>query len=243
MQVNKERQWLLDEKYEGVESPEFFNDLELLKSGTPLGFLIGNVPFYNCIIDLGYKPLIPRVETEYWVNNFVIKNSLSEETEVLDMFSGSGCIGISVLKNSKANVDFVEIKPNNIEQIQMNLVLNKVQGEVFESDMFTDIPMKKYDYILANPPYISRTRLDTVGDSVIDHEDHGALFAENEGLFFIEKLIKESAKFLKLGGKIYIEYDPWQTKKIINLLKENNIHNFDIQKDQYGKNRILIFSY
>ncbi len=246
--MDKERAWLLKEKYNGVESPEFLADLKHLNDGEPLAYLIGNIPFYNCTIDLSYKPLIPRVETEYWVNHFVekkLRGSTSQNgglVDILDIFSGSGCIGVSVMKNSNAKVDFSELKPKNIEQIKKNLELNCLTGEVFKSDVFESLPDKKYDYILANPPYISKGRLDTVGDSVMDHEDHGALFAENEGLFFIEKLIKESAKFLKPGGKVYVEYDPWQTEKIIDLLKESSVTNFEIKKDQYEKDRVLVFS-
>jgi release factor glutamine methyltransferase len=240
--MEKEAKWLLDEKYSGVETPEYFDDLQKLKNGTPLAFLIGDVPFYNCHIDLSYKPLIPRVETEYWVHEFVQNIDLTESTEVLDIFSGSGCIGIGVLKNSDAKVEFAELKPENIEQIKKNLEINEVSGSVYQSDVFESIPAKKYDYILANPPYIADARRDTVGDSVMNHEDHGALFAENDGLFFTEKLIKESSKYLKPGGKVYVEYDPWQTDKIKDLLKQHDITDFEIRKDQYNRDRVLVFT-
>jgi release factor glutamine methyltransferase len=239
---DQERKWLLNEKYDGVETSKFFADLELLKSGTPLGFIIGHTPFYNCHIDLSYKPLIPRVETEYWVHSFVV-NDLTLEAKVLDIFSGSGCVGIAVLKNSDANVDFAEIKSENIEQIKKNLEINEVSGDVYQSDVFESIPKKKYDFILANPPYIAHERKDTVQDSVLHHEDPEALFTDNDGLFFIEKLIKESSQYLKPGGKVYMEYDPWQTDKIKALLIKHKITNFEIQKDQYDRDRVLTLSY
>ncbi|MFT5359984.1 MAG: release factor glutamine methyltransferase [Candidatus Paceibacteria bacterium] len=241
--MNKEAKWLIDEKYNGLESEAFQADLKLLDSGVPLAYIIGNIPFYNCTIDLEYKPLIPRTETEYWVHEFVESELTKKSAEILDIFSGSGCIGIAVMKNSNANVDFAEIKNENIKQIEKNLKLNKLQADIFQSDVFKSIPEKKYDYILANPPYISKNRKLNVQESVLNHEDRLALFTENDGLFFIEKLIKESKKHLKNGGEVYIEYDSWQTEEIKKLLSHSEISNFKIIRDQYKKDRVVIFSY
>lgn len=243
---NQEKQWLLDEKYQGIESLDFFDDLEKLKSGTPLAYLIGNIPFLSCIIDLEYKSLIPRTETEYWVN-YVLEKYVPENTSgnILDIFSGSGCIGTALAKQRpNSYVDFAEIKKENIKQIKKNLKLNKipeVNFSIYQSDVFSSLPEKKYNFIFANPPYISKERLDTVQDSVLHHEDPTALFAENEGLYFIEKLIKESGGFLNPNGIVFIEYDSWQTEKIKDLLKQYNIKNYSIIQDQYQKDRVLMF--
>lgn len=244
--MDKERTWLLNEKYDGIETEGFQKDCERLTQGEPLAYIIGHIPFCNCHIDLEYKPLIPRVETEYWVHKFITKELTDKQAEILDLFAGSGCVGIAVLKNSQASVDFGEIKKENVRQIEKNLDINNIKNslyQIFESDVFESIPDKKYDYILANPPYIAKDRMDTVDESVFRHEDPGALFADNDGLYFVEKLIKEGVKHLKPGGKIYVEYDPWQTEKIKELLKENSVSDFEIQEDQYGKERVLVFGY
>lgn len=245
---NQEKQWLLEEKYKGFESPDFFADLEKLESGTPLAYLIGNQPFLGTTILLDSKPLIPRPETEYFVD-FFIKNELNPEikSDILDIFAGSGCIGIGILHNtSNTHVDFAEIKDSHCVQIEKNLHVNNIEQnryKIFQSDIFSNIPQKTYDHIIANPPYISLERKDTVEDSVLRHEDHLALFAENNGLFFIEKLLKESRKFLKETGTLYIECDPWQKDLIENICKENNISNTTWILDQYKKNRFIKIRY
>lgn len=69
----REKIWLLEEKYgvgreddlEGEKSSSFFADVERLENNEPLAYVIGNMPFLNCTIDLKYKPLIPRAETEF----------------------------------------------------------------------------------------------------------------------------------------------------------------------------------
>lgn len=242
----REKQWLLDEKYGGVESPEFFADLEKLNSGTPLAYLIGSIPFLGCHIDLSSKPLIPRPETEYWVNE-IIKNYIPKNSEmnILDIFSGSGCIGVAVLKHTSSTAHFGELQKQNIKQIQKNLNLNGIEKnryQIFQSDVFENIPESLYDLILANPPYISKDRVGTVDHSVLDHEDEKALFADDDGLFYVKKLISESGNYLAPQGKLVIEFDPWQKDLLQAYLEQEKVSSFEFMNDQYGKTRILIIT-
>ncbi len=266
--MKKEERWLLDEKYKGEKSEGFFADLEKLKTGEPLAFLIGHIDFINTRINLEFRPLIPRPETEFWIYEYIFPKIKEKEKEdfasqnppqeisILDIFSGSGCIGLSLLNNfENVSVDFGEIKKENILQIKKNIQLNKLSviprnnGEVknkkvkrcqiFQSDIFEKIPPKKYDFILANPPYISKKRKNTIQKSVLDFEDKLALFANDDGLYFIKKTILGAEKFLKKNGELWIEFDPWQKEKIKTFLKENQIKKFHFFPDQYKKNRFL----
>lgn len=241
---NLEKQWLLEEKYKGVENSEFFEDLKKLELGTPLAYLIGNVPFLGLIIDLKYRPLIPRPETEYWVD-YCIKKYIPENTPVstLDIFSGSGCIGLAIAKNRQySHILCADIKKENIDQIKKNILLNSIpetQVKVFESNIFENIPKQKFDFIFANPPYISKERKETVQDSVLEYEDHLALFAEDDGLFFIKKCIENTSEFLQENGYMFIEFDPWQKELLENYIQTKNLY-YEFLCDQYQKNRILI---
>ena len=101
--MNKEEQWLLKEKYQGVESKEFHEDRKRLQAGEPLGYIIGWVPFLNTIIYLDSKPLIPRPETEFWVERvcervLMKSQQLERPLAILDLCAGSGCIGVAVAK-------------------------------------------------------------------------------------------------------------------------------------------------
>ena len=246
-----EEEKLLEEKYGGEKCEAFFADLERLKKGEPLDFLIGGREFLGSWIDLEYKPLIPRDETEYWIYTYIFpkienwRNFASQNSapKILDIFSGSGCIGISLLNNfENIFVDFGEIKKENILQIKKNIQINnleKTNFNIYQSDIFEQIPKKKYNFILANPPYISKNRIDTVQKSVLDFEDEKALFADDDGLFFIKKLIQKSKTYLEKNGELWIEFDPWQKELILNFLKKEKIQNFEFKKDQYQKERFL----
>ncbi len=242
----REIEWLLREKYNGQISDAYYNDVERILGGEPVDFVIGYSIFLGAKIDLSYKPLIPRTETEYWAHIAInkIKNEHQEkEVRVLDIFSGSGCIGIAVLKHvPNAKVDFVDIDPQMILQIEKNLKLNNISTNryrIIKSDIFEKIePTTKYDVVLANPPYIDKSR-NITDESVVKHEPHTALFAEKNGIELIEKFIKNLKPHLCKKSIIYIEHDDDQVERIKRILNDEGYKNFEFCKDQFGVNRYL----
>ena len=104
----KERAWLLRDKYQGMVAPAFLADVKKLEQGEPLDYVIGWREFLGCRIGLSERPLIPRVETEFWTE-LVIKKIGQQPAKVLDIFAGSGCVGLAVLKHCpRAEVIFVD---------------------------------------------------------------------------------------------------------------------------------------
>src|SRR3989344_3519296 len=126
----------------------------------PEAYILGSVDFLKCKIDLSKRPLIPRVETEFWVEKAIKVIQAREAIEAircLDIFAGSGCIGISVLKAIPlATMDFVDIDERATEQIAINSKLNNIDTsrfQIIKSDVFENVS-GSYDYIFANPPYV-----------------------------------------------------------------------------------------
>ncbi len=147
MSLNQEERWLLSEKHEGAESEAFRADLERLRSGEPLAYVIGHVPFLGCCIHLDSKPLIPRPETEYWVEQAIATISARQtrrNSRVLDLCAGSGCVGVAVAKAvPMARVDLAEIDAGHHATIRKNLEMNGIDGErsrVFGGDLFENVP-------------------------------------------------------------------------------------------------------
>ena len=243
---DKRQKWLLEEKYRGQPSPEYENDLRRLAEGEPLDYVIGKTNFLGCSIDLGKRPLIPRVETEYWTEKIMNEVLLKDERplNILDIFSGSGCIGIAIAKHVPyASVTLSDTSSDAIEQIRTNLELNHVDKKrvtVIPSDMFEHIS-GKFDYIFANPPYIAEDRTEHVERSVLDHEPREALFAPDNGLFYIKRLLEEAPSHLKPEGRMFIEFDSWQKDMIGDFLGTlgDMYTNRVWHDDQYGKPRML----
>ena len=211
----------------------------------PAEYQKGLVKFLNCRIDLKNRVFIPRIETEFWVKKAIREIKIAENSSprILDMFAGSGCIGIAVLKNIKDSfVDFIDIDKKAVEQIKINLKLNKISKKrykIYKSNLFEKLQDKKYDFIFANPPYVAKERLGEVEPAVLKYEPKKAFLAGKGGLFFIRGFLKEAKKFLKQNGVIYLEIDPQQKDDIENILGKQGYKKSRFFKDQFKKYRFV----
>ncbi|MDD4784816.1 MAG: HemK family protein methyltransferase [Candidatus Paceibacterota bacterium] len=152
--------------------------------------------------------------------------------KVLDIFSGSGCIGISIAKNIKnTNIDFCDIEKNNLDQIKINLKLNNIQNyqKILKSDIFSKIN-RKYDLILANPPYVPQS------DAIkAPFEPQKTIIAGKDGLSIIRPFISQIKRFLNKNGVFIMEFHPNQVKSIKAMLIKHSFKDFEFYKDQYKR--------
>jgi release factor glutamine methyltransferase len=244
--MQKEIGWLLKEKYNCEPSEKFYKDVERLKFGEPVDYVIGFTEFLGCKIDLFKKTLIPRPETEYWVEKAITEMkdrkpfgvAQGKILHILDMFSGSGCIGVAILKSSPNLLcDFADKDKRAVEQAKINCKINNIDKKrykVIQSDIFKNVK-GKYDYIFANPPYIPTTRKNKIQKPVLKFEPRKALFGGKDGLFYIKRFLKNAGKYLNDNGKIFMEFDSIQKKEIEKVVKKYNYKNCIFNKDQYGK--------
>lgn len=239
----KEEAWLLEEKYHGEKTDAFFADCKRLALGEPLGYLIGYTPFLDTKIWLDSHPLIPRPETEYWVEKAIteIGSAASSSPRVLDLCAGSGCVGISVAKAITSSlVDFSEIDSSHSSTIKKNLAENGValqRTTIYHANLFDGID-HTYDFILSNPPYIDLD-LGRTDANVLEHEPYIALSGGLAGLEVIEDIIRRAPLFLNPHGQLWLEHEPEQTKAINALASENNF-TVTTHNDQYGVARYSV---
>jgi len=211
----------------------------------PVEYQKGLVKFLNCRIDLKNRVFIPRIETEFWVKKAIREIKIAENSSprILDIFAGSGCIGIAILKNIKDSfVDFIDIDKRAIEQIEINLSLNKIlksRYRIYKSNLFEKLKNSMYDFIFANPPYVAKERLEEVEPAVLKYEPKRAFLAGKGGLFYMRGFLKKAKNFLKQNGAIYLEIDPFQKEDIKNILLDEGYKKFKFFKDQFKKYRFV----
>ena len=207
-----------------------------LNQGIPVQYIVGNVEFYGCIIEVDKNVLIPRFETEELVDRVIKKLKNKNNLDIVDLGTGSGCIAISLAKNLNSNVDAVDISETALEVAKKNAINNDINVNFYLGDMLNPLN-KKYDLIISNPPYISYD--EEIMDIVKNNEPHLALYADNEGLYYYEQILKNVKDYLKKDYLIAFEIGYKQAKKIEILAHSYLNCKVTVEKDLYGKDRYV----
>lgn len=243
--LSREIRWLLDEKYQGVFNAQAKKDIERLQAGEPVDYVIGFVRFLGCTIDLSKKPLIPRPETQEWTQKAIERIAAQGASKLfcLDIFAGSGCVGIALLAHIPyIEVHFAEKNPVFLEQIAINASRNHIKKEryrLLESDVFSNIT-QRYDYIFANPPYVAYEKREGVQESVKVWEPLEGVFAGHDGFLYLSPFIAHMREHLAPGGVVYIEFDDWQKPRVKKELRNNGYRRYTFCKDQFNRMRYVV---
>lgn len=205
------------------------------QQGEPLWQIIGNADFYGYEIDINKNVLCPRPETEELVCEAV--KHISENSRVLDLCTGSGCIAIAVADKTGAHVVASDISEEALKIAKSNAVKNKVDDKIefVHSDMFEGIT-GTFGVIISNPPYIPTADISGLDREVKDYEPALALDGGEDGLDFYRIIAEKAGEYLVPGGKIFLEAGIGQAQAVADMLK-----GFDtkIIKDMQGIDRII----
>lgn len=204
----------------------------------PKEYREGWTEFCGTKINLTKRPLIPRPETEYWTDK-VIKSIGNSSVTVLDMFTGSGCIGIAIAAHCPNARVTLSDKTN---YVSTSLPKN---CKFVESDLFLNLETK-FDYIVANPPYIPEgkgAKPDKNGESIMDYEPPEALYAGTDGLSIIRPFLKDVPNHLSGEGQLWMELGTGQKGAVTDFLRAYGYYDHfscAFQRDQYGVTRFVV---
>lgn len=209
------------------------------KHGVPLQYILGEWEFYSLPFKVGRGVLIPRADSELLVDLAIEEISLLSSSEVFDLCSGSGAIGIAVKKNCpEAKVTLVEKSRKAFGYLKENCELNKVQIKAVRDDIFTWCPKNKADIIVCNPPYIDKQEMKNLQREV-RHEPTAALFGGRDGLKFYRLLTARAGELLKKGGKMMVEIGYKQGSDVKRLFEDSGFHSIEILQDLSGNDRVV----
>lgn len=161
-------------------------------------------PFY-----IDERALIPRSPiAELIQNRFEPWLDLEHEPDsILDLCTGSGCIAIAcALMFPNTQVDAVDLSADALAVAKINVEKHAVEDQVtlIQSDLFAELPARKYDLIVSNPPYVSAEEMATLPQEY-QHEPTLALEANDIGLAIVTNILQNAAKFLTPQGILIVE--------------------------------------
>ena len=203
---------------------EFFvkESLSKLIAHQPLQYILGKAHFRDLTLKVDKRVLIPRPETEEMVE-WVLEDfkKLNQKLRLIDMGTGSGCIGIALAKAQPYFSVFALDKDVDILDLTAeNAKLNGVQIKCIKQDMNQMNTLKlKIDVIVSNPPYVMLSEQNQMKSNVLDYEPHQAIFISNKDpLLFYRLILEFAADNLKPKGFIYFEINPLLLKELKDLI-------------------------
>jgi len=226
-----------------VDEPKvevFKKEMQAMKEGKPLQYVLGNVNFFGNKFYINENVLIPRFETEELVENTIkyIKKYFTKPVDIIDLGCGSGVIGLTLEKKVSTNsVDLIDISDAALEVTNINCENLNSKATTIKSDFFENVN-KKYDVIISNPPYIKTD--EKIEDIVKDNEPHLALYAGIDGLDCYKKILKNIKPHMKEKCMIAFEIGYQQREDIVNLINETleNVR-IEVKKDLSEKDRMI----
>jgi release factor glutamine methyltransferase len=218
------------------------NDLQRIMAQEPWQYVVGEVDFLGSKLKVNPTVLIPRPETEEWVQNLIQKHKKYDFKQILDIGTGSGCIAIALAKAfPQAKVTAIDVSDTAISLALQNSLRNKVNIHFQTLNVLLWQPMQEWDLIVSNPPYICENEQAQMQKNVLAYEPHQALFVPNEKpLLFYEKIAQIAQNNLVRGGFLYVEINEAFGTEVKSLFESHSLKNVQILQDFAGKNRVVV---
>ncbi len=207
----------------------------------PLQHIIGKAYFYGYEFEVNGDVLVPRQDTEILVGE-VMKVARSGDY-ILDMCTGSGCIGITIAKK------FPEVKVLGIDVSEKALAVAEKNKHNLEADnidfMLSDLFEKlnqdiTFNIIASNPPYIPTKVIDGLQDEVRLHDPILALDGSEDGLKYYRNISSEAGKYLEPDGWLCFEIGAEQALDVSDIMEREGFRNITVIKDLAGLDRVVM---
>ena len=216
---------------------------ELLRrrgEGEPLQHLLGTVEFYDHEFICDHRGLIPRPETEYLVEIVLKRLAGSKPARILDVGTGSGCLGISFALATGAPTVLVDISEDALDLARINV--SRLGGasaiQTVRSDLFEKVT-GTFDLIAANLPYIPRAEITTLSREV-RRDPQLALDGGPIGTEIIFRFLETAPAHLSAEGLVAIEHAHDQSASIAEKAASLGFRDLEVVRDLAGIERFLL---
>lgn len=223
---------------------EILKLIEKRAKGVPVAYITKRKEFFGIKFYVDDRVLIPRPETEILVEKVLqkLKNKRGK-IRGLDIGVGSGAISIALLKNIPDLTMYgTDVSDDALKVAEINARLRFVNNrlKLIKSNLFSNLNKNiKFDFIVSNPPYISRE--DYLNLKIeVKNEPKIALISGKKGLAFYERIISKSKEYLIEDGFLAVEIGYKQEKTVKNLFEKNKFKDIEVYKDLNGISRVIL---
>lgn len=208
--------------------------LDRLSNGEPSAYIIGEVEFNNIRIKVNSNVLIPRMETEELVMTLCDEIDFSDKS-LLDLCSGSGCIGLSIAKKyPTCKVILADISDEALDVSKENASINGIENVSFVKSDYLDQIEDSFDYVVSNPPYIPCGK-----KADASFEPELALYSGEDGMDSYRTIFEGLPKVLNKDGRAFFEIEEGEKEGLTGILEKKEVYSFEFKKDLAGKTRFL----
>lgn len=206
----------------------------------PVQYVLGYTEFYGRRFKTDARALIPRPETEELVH-FVLSHRIPENSKILDIGTGSGCIAITLALESGAKVYALDVEGGSLELARENAASLQASIRFLQADFLNDrLELSALDVIVCNPPYVPESDRQSLDQRVKDYEPSTALFVpDQKSLIFYERIAQMAPVYLKPGGQIFLEIYHKAGPAVSKLFRGAKWSQVLVKKDLQGKDRML----
>ncbi|MBK9638862.1 MAG: peptide chain release factor N(5)-glutamine methyltransferase [Bacteroidetes bacterium] len=226
------------------QEAQLLSDLNRLKSGEPLQYILGYTWFNEMKILVDKNVLIPRPETEELIS-FILDQHFPPNAIMLDLCSGSGCIALS-LKSAFPNGEVFgfDVSEGSLKVAEQNSEALKLKVSWKKWDVINESCPHTFhtapELIVSNPPYITMKEFDDMHKNVTDFEPHLALFVSDaDPLIFYTVISKFAKRKLADGGRLWFEVNKWHAVEVAEVMEQNGFDDVRIYRDFSSNDRFV----
>lgn len=183
----------------------------------PMAYVLGRQEFWGLSFVVTPAVLIPRPETELIVETVCARIAATATPfDVADVGTGSGCLAVALaMERPRAHVTGVDMSLDALAVAAQNVAAHRVGDRVrlVRADLLEDT-LGPFDLIVSNPPYVPVADAARLQPEVREHEPRAALFADDDGLGVIRRLVPQAASRLKPGGWLVFEIGFGQADRV-----------------------------
>lgn len=208
----------------------------------PVSRILGRKGFWKIMLDVNPHVLTPRPDTEVIVDSVLAAYQPEASFSLLDLGVGSGAILLAILAERPhargLGVDISEEALAVARENAANLGLAH-QTALLRGDWTEGLGDAAFDVVVANPPYIPTSDIDTLDPEVRDHDPLLALDGGHDGLEAYRRLAPEILRVLKPDGVFVVEIGWNQSERVEALFKEAGAHDVRTRKDLANRDRVV----